>query len=102
MTDVASTDVVLFGCMCLSASAVAGKPDRGAITSVRPLHITHTHRHTHSGLCNGPTYVALALWLNSPPCKWSGVEWNGRLGQGRCKQISGDPSGWKTNYYVMA
>jgi len=28
-----------------------------------------------SGLCNGPTYVALALWLNGPPCKWSGVEW---------------------------
>jgi len=25
-------------------------------------------------LCNGPTYMALALWLNSPPCKWSGVE----------------------------
>jgi len=35
---------------------------------------THTHTHTHSGLRNGPTYVALALWLNSPPCKWSGVE----------------------------
>jgi len=44
---------------------------------VTHLHITHTYRHTHthSGLCNGPTYVALALWLNSPPCKWSGVEW---------------------------
>ena len=28
-----------------------------------------------SGLRNGPTYVALALWLNGPPCKWSGVEW---------------------------
>jgi len=26
-------------------------------------------------LRNGPTYVALALWLNGPPCKWSGVEW---------------------------
>ena len=41
------------------------------------LHITHTYRHTHthSRLCNGPTYVALALWLNGPPCKWSGVEW---------------------------
>jgi len=29
-----------------------------------------------SGLHNGPTYVALALWLNGPPCKWSGVEWS--------------------------
>jgi len=26
-------------------------------------------------LRNGPIYVALALWLNGPPCKWSGVEW---------------------------
>jgi len=25
---------------------------------------------------NGPTYVALALWLNGPPCKWSGGEWS--------------------------
>ena len=43
------------------------------------LHITHTYRHIHlspSGLRNGPTYVALAPWLNGPPCKWSGVEWN--------------------------
>ena len=40
------------------------------------LHIMHTyehlHTHRHSGLRNGPTYVALALWLNGPPCKWSG------------------------------
>jgi len=27
-----------------------------------------------TGLRNGPTYVALALWLNGPPCKCSGVE----------------------------
>jgi len=26
-----------------------------------------------SELRNGPTYMALALWLNGPPCKWSGV-----------------------------
>jgi len=39
---------------------------------------THTHTHTHSWLRNGPTYMALVLWLNSPPCKWSGVEWRGR------------------------
>jgi len=38
---------------------------------------TYRHTHTHSGLRNGPTYVALALWLNGPPCKWSGVEWRG-------------------------
>ena len=43
------------------------------------LHITHTYRHTHPpGLRNGPTYVALALWLNGPPCNWSGVEWEPR------------------------
>jgi len=29
-------------------------------------------------LRNGPTYVALVLWLNGPPCKWSGVEWKGQ------------------------
>jgi len=42
-----------------------------------PTHHAHTqtHTHTHSGLHNGPTYVALVLWLNSPPCKWS--EWSG-------------------------
>ena len=28
----------------------------------------------HCGCCG---YMALALWLNSPPCKWSGVEWSG-------------------------
>ena len=47
-----------------------------------PLFPTYTSRiHTDiptsppSGLRNGPIYVALALWLNGPPCKWSGVEW---------------------------
>jgi len=43
-----------------------------------PTH--HTYIQTHprpSGLRNGPTYVALALWLNVPPCKWSGVKWSG-------------------------
>ena len=35
----------------------------------------HTDTPTPSGLRNGPTYVALALWLSGPPCKWSGVEW---------------------------
>ena len=35
-----------------------------------------SHTHTHSGLHNGLTYVALALWLNGPPCKWGGVEWD--------------------------
>jgi len=43
--------------------------------SLLPTHHAHTHTHTHTGLRNGPTYLALALWLNSPPCKWSGVEW---------------------------
>jgi len=33
----------------------------------------HTDTPTPSGLRNGPTYVVLALWLNGPPCKWSGV-----------------------------
>jgi len=28
---------------------------------------------------NGPTYVALALWLNGPPCKWSGVDSSSEL-----------------------
>ena len=47
-----------------------------------PLFPTNTSRiHTDiptsppSGLRNGPTYVALVLWLNGPSCKWSGVEW---------------------------
>jgi len=47
-----------------------------------PLFPTYTSRiHTDiptsppSGLRKGPTYVALALWLNGQPCKWSGVEW---------------------------
>jgi len=42
-----------------------------------PTH--HAYIQTHppppSGLRSGPTYVALALWHNGPPCKWSGVEW---------------------------
>ena len=38
---------------------------------------THTHTHTHTLRVAqwAYTYLALALWLNSPPCKWSGVEW---------------------------
>jgi len=46
---------------------------RLSVTYILRTH-TDTHTHTHSVLRNGPTYVALALWLNSPPCKWSGVE----------------------------
>jgi len=45
-------------------------------SSSLPTH--HAYIQTHppppSGLCNGPTYVALAPWLNGPPCKWTGVE----------------------------
>jgi len=49
---------------------------RLSVTHISCTHTdTHTHTHTHLGLRNGPTYMALALWLNSPPCKWSGVEW---------------------------
>jgi len=35
----------------------------------------HAYIQTHPplGLRNGPIYVTLALWLNGPPCKWSGV-----------------------------
>jgi len=39
-----------------------------------PTHHAYIQTHPPSGLRNGPTYVALGLWLNGPPCKWSGVE----------------------------
>jgi len=49
----------------------------GAITTQSslslPTHHAYIQTHPPLGLCNGPTYVALALWPNSPPCKWSGV-----------------------------
>jgi len=47
--------------------------------ALSPLPTHYAYIQTHlppSGLRNGPTYVALALWLNGPPCKWSGVEMN--------------------------
>ena len=47
-------------------------------TRLSVTYTSRTHTHTHPliplGLRNGPTYAALALWLNGPPCKWSGVE----------------------------
>jgi len=46
---------------------------QGSLLPTRHAH-TQTHTHTYSGFRNGPTYLALALWLNS--CKWSGVEWS--------------------------
>jgi len=51
-----------------------------ALSSPPSLPTLHAYIQTYlptsppSGLRNGPTYVALALWLNGPPCKWSGVE----------------------------
>jgi len=47
-------------------------------SSYLPTHHAYIQTHPPSGLRNGPTYVALALWLNGPPCKWSGVEWSGK------------------------
>jgi len=38
--------------------------------SYLPTHHAYIQTHPPLGLCNGPTYVALALWLNGPPCKW--------------------------------
>jgi len=39
-----------------------------------PTHHAYIQTHPPLGLRNGPTYVALALWPNGPPCKWSGVD----------------------------
>jgi len=38
-----------------------------------PTHHAYIQTHPPLGLRNEPTYVALALWLNGLPCKWSGV-----------------------------
>ena len=52
---------------------VLRKEDNDWVKKCMEYEVEGTSR--HSGLRNGPTYVALALWLNGPPCKWSGVEW---------------------------
>ena len=82
------TGVLGGGPACWAATRLGGRETKlvylklGAIlntaqSSLYPTQHAHIQTHTHTlRVAQWAHHVALALWLNGPPCKWSGVEWS--------------------------